>query len=185
MFKKLTFYVAAYFLISIILFYGIWLACPGFPFFPKTVYRSNAEEGSAQLKKGGYYILYFVSGERKTPINQNDIFSNIKLDVIPNDKTRRPIVIMPSHFYFDDAPHRSGTRGDSVGFFKLSTDMGIVIKSDFLKRGYDGIMIRTGFMRMLVSIAIYEVTVLIVSLILTRLILKLVAKGKSEPTRQP
>jgi hypothetical protein len=72
-----------------------------------------------------------------------------------------------------EAPDEYGIKGHAVCSFNVPTDQIIEVKSHFAQFGYNGLIIRTGFKPMAISITLYEVSVLGLSTVLTWFVLKL------------
>jgi hypothetical protein len=130
------------------------------------VYQTRSEVSTLRLKAGGYYVLFFIQSREKLPISRGYV-GPIYVMTIQADGTKTSLYLSPSSYYFDDAPNRNGIRGHSVGHFSLSIPRVVEIRSNFKEYGYDGMLIRTGFRNLIVSMITFEVFTLGLSSILT------------------
>jgi len=169
--KKLLLWAVAFCVTSALVFTALYFVVPGFPFFPRTVYRTTSENSTTRLEAGGYYLLFFVQGQKKLSVLRGDV-GPVAVMLVKADGTKGPVSLKPANFFFDDAPNANGTRGHAVDYFQLSTPHEIEISSTFKSYGYKGLLIRTGFRKMIVTMLIYEVFVLFLSVALTLAALK-------------
>jgi hypothetical protein len=174
--KKYRLFCIIFCITSVIIFPTLMLIVPGFPFFPKEVYRTNAEISSTSLKRGEYTVLYFIEGKQNLSVSRGDVGQIDLFEVSPNG-SQEPLNAISENYYFDDAPDNYGIRGHAVCSFYIPTDQKIEIKSHFGQFGYSGFIIRTGLKLMIVSFMLYEGFVLTLSLVLTWFI----AKSTSRP----
>jgi hypothetical protein len=166
-FKSALPFGIAFCFISMITFAALVCLWPGFPFFPKIVYQTKAENADLRLGEGNYYILFFVEGLRNLSVMRGDVGSIQVFSVLPDGK-REIMPLSPSNFFFDEAPDEYGIRGHSVGKFTIHGEQELDIRTNLRAYGYDGLIIRTGFRPMIVSMVSFEACVFVCSLLLTR-----------------
>ncbi len=183
-FKKLLLWAVAFCVTSALVFTALYFIVPGFPFFPRTVYRTTNENSTTRLEAGGYYLLFFIQGQKELSVSRGDVGS-VAVMLVKADGTKDSVSLMPANFFFDDAPNANGTRGHAVDYFQLSTPHEIEISSSFKSYGYDGLLIRTGFRKTIVTMLIYEVFVLFLSVALTVAALKLYFSKRVAPLGCP
>ena len=160
--KKLLPFIIIYSVTSALTFLVAVVAIKGFPFFPKNVCITTNESETLQLEKGEYTVLYYIEGGQSLPVSRGDVGA-IEIKAISKGE-QSPIVLAASNHYFDEAPHGSGKRGRAVCRFYLPTKEMLQVKSHFAEFGYQGLIIRTGLRKLIVSLILYEVIVVIISL---------------------
>jgi len=179
-FKKMAVFGLYYCLISLPTFPLLFFFWPGFPFFPTKVFKTKSEDrGTVRLEKGHYQILYFIEGERKLPVQRGDV-GRVEIAVVVPGGDPKPVLVNSSNYYFDEAPDRVGIRGHAVGNFTIPIAEEIAVAGNFKKYGYDGLIIETGFMQMVIAIAVYEAAVALLSTALTMLAFKFLKHRKAK-----
>ena len=160
--KKLLPFIVIYCVVSALTFLVAAFAIRGFPFFPKTVCDTTKESETLQLEKGEYTVLYYIEGGQSLPVSRGDVGA-IEIEAISKGDVS-PITLTAANYYFNEAPHGSGKRGHAVCRFNLPTNETLHVKSHFAEFGYQGLIIRTGLRNLIVSLILYEVIVVIISL---------------------
>lgn len=160
--KKLIGWGVTHWIASFVLFLVLYLVVPGFPFFPKTVFRTSDQESTARLGPGSYYLLFYVEGDQKLAVDRAEV-SGVEINALRPDGTVQPVPLASSNFYFDDVPDGVGVRGHSIASFVLAHAEELKITGRFKRYGYDGLLIRTGFRKLIVSVLGFQLIALFLS----------------------
>jgi hypothetical protein len=174
MIKMLFLFAFCYCVLSAILLALLILLWPGFPFFPKRVFTTKTDGvASVILKKGTYYICFFVGGSKSLQVRHGDVG---KLSVLAGPSDQKEIPVIPSNFYFEETVSGGRIHGHAIGKFLNPVSQEVFISGGFRKAGYDGLLIRSGFSKMVLSMGSFEILAFLASAIVTKPIHKVLSK---------
>lgn len=112
--------------------------------------------------------MFYVEGDQKLATHRSEV-GGVELKAARSGEKFETIPLTESNFYFDDAPDRVGVRGHSVASFVLADAQKVKITADFQRYRYDGLLIRTGFRKLLLAIAGYQLIALLLSITMVRI----------------
>jgi hypothetical protein len=158
-------FIVVYGVVSFATFMVLFFIAPGFPYFPSDVYSTTEERVETELKKGDYVISYYVKGKQGFDALIKDV-GMPEIDVLTSHG-EAPVKLIPSHYYFDEAPGDYGIRGLTVCRFEIPTDQRVAIKSNFKKYDYDGLIVKTRITKLIVSFSLFELFAFTLSCMLT------------------
>ncbi len=163
--KKLLPFIVIYCVVSALTFLVSVVAIRGFPFIPKSVCITTKESEIVQLAKGEYTVFYYIEGGQSLPVSRGDVGS-IEIEALSKGDAS-PIALTAANDSVAETPHGQGKRSQVVCRFYLPAKEILQVKSHFAEFGYQGLIIRTGLRKLIVSLILYEVIVVMVSMVLT------------------
>jgi hypothetical protein len=155
---------SAYFTVIYALVSGISFAVAyfaiGFPFFPENLVISRKQKLTLESSYSGWlHILFFKDGSR---MNSHPSFSRTHVKVRSEDGTRE-LPLKRLEYQFQELHQGREIFGIAYGKFWAEKNTTIEIEINSAFSDFDGVIIRTGFERMLVSIGLFTLYSLVFS----------------------
>lgn len=165
-FSLFLLFIVIYGVFAFMSFVVLFFAVPGFPFFPSDVYSTTEERVEIELKKGDYVLCYYIKGTQGLDTLNKDV-GTAEIDVMSDRGEVVPVKLVPSHYFFDEAPGDYGIRGLAAFCFEIPANHRVAIASNYKKYGYDGLLIKTRITKLAISFALFEFFALTLSGVLT------------------